>query len=242
MKTSKRSRAAWLAVFALATSACSMETTTDASASEEPSATSIDSTTSTTDPTETTDTVESDATDTDPRTADVELEGEPLPAMSANGPNADPTTDDAYGLVAPTVTGTDFEGNEITIEPDGRAKVIYFVAHWCPHCQNEVPLIQSLIDEGLQPNEIDIYAVSTAYRPEAAPDPRQWLLDEGFQPPTIRDSDSNEAFTAFAGNGFPYAVYLDSEHQVIGRTVGSVDRQAMLLWWETTASDGALTG
>ena len=44
--------------------------------------------------------------------------------------------DPAVGMTIPTVTGTDFDGNDITITgDDGKAKVIVFVAHWCPHCQ-----------------------------------------------------------------------------------------------------------
>ena len=37
--------------------------------------------------------------------------------------------DSAIGTLAPTLTGTDINGDPITIGDDGRAKVVVFVAH-----------------------------------------------------------------------------------------------------------------
>ena len=51
--------------------------------------------------------------------------------------------DAAIGQTIPTVSGKTLDGDAITIGPDGGAKVIVFVAHWCPHCQAEVPEIVS---------------------------------------------------------------------------------------------------
>ena len=46
-----------------------------------------------------------------------------------------PENDPAVGMTIPTVSGSDLQGDPMTIEADGQAKVILFVAHWCPHCQ-----------------------------------------------------------------------------------------------------------
>ena len=35
----------------------------------------------------------------------------------------------------------DFEGDAVAITNDGRPKIILLFAHWCPHCQNEVPVV-----------------------------------------------------------------------------------------------------
>ena len=69
----------------------------------------------------------------------VTVEGDALPVLT------DPATDAASGMTAPTVTGADWEDNESSIAPDGRAKILVFLAHWCSHCQAEVPRIVSVI-------------------------------------------------------------------------------------------------
>ncbi|MCP4225189.1 MAG: hypothetical protein GY773_17770, partial [Actinomycetia bacterium] len=86
------------------------------------------------------------------QTADVEIDGDSLPPIPDGVIGiTSAANDSAVGSIVPTLTGTDFEDNEITIEADGRPKVIYFLAHWCQHCQAEVPVVQELIDEGSQP-------------------------------------------------------------------------------------------
>ena len=49
-----------------------------------------------------------------------------------------PDTDTELGSTAPTVVGYDFMGQRVTIEDNGKPKLIVFLAHWCPHCQREV--------------------------------------------------------------------------------------------------------
>ena len=76
--------------------------------------------------------------------------------------------DPAVGMTIPTVTGTDFAGNDMTITgTDGTAKVILFVAHWCPHCQREVPLLKEHLDDTPMPDDVELITVSTSVKPGA---------------------------------------------------------------------------
>ncbi|MEZ5410438.1 MAG: TlpA disulfide reductase family protein [Acidimicrobiales bacterium] len=167
-------------------------------------------------------------------TAPVSVEGTSLaemPDVLVTGAD-----DPAAGSVAPTLRGTDFDGNPVTIGADGRAKVIYFVAHWCPHCQAEVPLIQQLIDSGQKPDNVDIYAVSTAVRPESGNyPPSTWLDREGFSSVTMRDDGGSSAVLAFGAGGFPYAVYLDSQNRVIARSAGELGIDGIAQMWALTS-------
>ena len=56
--------------------------------------------------------------------------------------------DPAIGKTVPTLTGKSvYDGGAVTIGPDtggGKPQVIVFVAHWCPHCQAEVPRLVAL--------------------------------------------------------------------------------------------------
>ena len=169
-------------------------------------------------------------------TATVEVVGETLPPMPEGVRISDASNDAAAGTVAPTITGTGFDGSEVTIGPDGRAKAVYFVAHWCPHCQEEVPLVQGLVDQGTVPADLDVYAVSTAVNSgQGNFPPSAWLAEEGFTPMTMRDDETSTAFAGFGGGSFPYVVYLDADNQVVARSAGSLDAETTTQLWELAA-------
>lgn len=175
-----------------------------------------------------------------PQTAAVTVEGTPLASMPNSGVSIDPATDPAIGSQPPAVTGSNFDGTEISITDDGRAKAIYFLAHWCPHCQEEVPRVTQLIDEGKQPEGLDVYAVSTDVRPERGNyPPVRWFDLEDFQPPVIRDSDSNDAYLAYGPSGFPYAVYVNADNEIVARSSGQLDAATIEALWNVTAGLGA---
>lgn len=44
------------------------------------------------------------------------------------------------------MVGTDWECFQAPVRPDGRAKIVPFPAHWCLHCQVEVPEVQDWLD------------------------------------------------------------------------------------------------
>lgn len=180
-----------------------------------------------------------DSAETGEQTAAIVVDGAALVELPPNVQVTDLSSDPAAGTVAPTLTGTDFGGDDVSIGPDGRPKVVYFLAHWCPHCQEEVPVVQQLIDDGQVPDGLDLYAVSTAvdggrsnYPPEA------WLADEGFAPPTLRDDANSGAFRAYGGSGFPYVVYLDGDNRVLARSAGNLPADAILSLWAGTVAGG----
>lgn len=171
------------------------------------------------------------------QTAPVEIVGDSLTFLPQEVKVATAANDPIVGSIAPTLIATDFDGTEVTIGADGRPKVIYFLAHWCSHCQAEVPVIQKLIDEGSQPEGLDIYAVSTAVDEGGGNFPPQfWLEDEHFAPVTVRDDQSSSALAAFGGSGFPFVVYLDGNNQVVARSAGGLDKDVIVELWATTAA------
>jgi thiol-disulfide isomerase/thioredoxin len=173
--------------------------------------------------------------------APVSIDGDVLPPMADSGLSADPSSDPTIGTQLPTVTGTNFAGTEVVIDDDGRAKAVYFLAHWCPHCQAELPRIVELVDDGKQPDNLDIYAISTsvdASRGGAYP-PQTWFDREGFEGFVIRDSDSNSAFSHFGGGGFPYAVYVDADNNIVARSSGELPPETIETVWQIAAGANA---
>lgn len=158
--------------------------------------------------------------------APVTVTGTPLPEYpkSAQASLVPPTEDPAVGQVPPKLEGVSFDGSGITIDPtDGRAKVVMFIAHWCPHCQAEVPRVQKWIEEGKQPKDVDIYAVSTAVNSDQVNyPPSKWIVRENFTPPVMLDNSDSKAATAYALPGFPYFVALNADGTVSQRGSGEV--------------------
>jgi thiol-disulfide isomerase/thioredoxin len=139
------------------------------------------------------------------------ITGQPLVAF------ADPANDPAVGQTIPSVTSP-----TASIALDGRPKVLMFVAHWCPHCQREVPLIQAWINGGGLPADVDLISVSTgidASRPNYPPE--AWLAREGWTPPVIVDS-TNEVASAFGLSAYPYFVFVNADGTVQGRLSGEL--------------------
>ncbi|MEN8112878.1 MAG: TlpA disulfide reductase family protein [Actinomycetota bacterium] len=129
----------------------------------------------------------------------------------------------ASGESAPEVVGADFGGNEVRIENDGRAKAIVFLAHWCPHCQNEVPAVQGWIDSGGNVDGVDMYSVSTSMNSVQDNYPAsEWLERENWTVPVIVDDKADTALRAYGGNAFPYWVFVNSDGTVAIRMAGSI--------------------
>ena len=109
-----------------------------------------------------------------------------------------------------------------SIALDGRPKVLLFVAHWCPHCQAEVPRIQEWINGGGLPSDVDLVTVSTGIdpsRPNYPPD--AWFAREGWTPRVVSDP-TNEIAAAFGLPSYPYLVFVNADGTVASRTTGEI--------------------
>jgi len=144
------------------------------------------------------------------------ITGTPLPAFT--GAADDP----AIGLAAPVVQGNDHQGAPVAIEPNGRVQMVIFAAHWCPHCQREIPIIQDWVDGGGLPDDVDIVTVSTGIEP-TAPNypPEAWFEREGWTAPVMVDETGSVA-QAYGLASYPYFVILDGAGNVVTRLVGEI--------------------
>jgi thiol-disulfide isomerase/thioredoxin len=154
---------------------------------------------------------------------EVTVEGDPIPIFSG-----EPAGDNAIGMTAPTVTGETFDGETISIAPDGNPKVVLFLAHWCPHCQAEVPRVAQWLEAGNKPEGVDLYAISTlANRVQANWPPSAWLEDEGWDVPTIKDDENSTASQALGLRGTPYWLVLNGDNEVVFRISGEITAGGM---------------
>lgn len=162
--------------------------------------------------------------------SEITVEGESLPAFGEG--DADP----AIGMIAPIVTGQGFTGNTVTTEPIGPTMLV-FLAHWCPHCQREVPLLVEWEASGTMPEGLDVIGVATATSP-TNPNfpPSEWLTRENFPPlwPVLADDANNTAGNAFGVSGYPFFVLMDETGKVVQRISGEVSIDELNQIIETT--------
>ena len=105
----------------------------------------------------------------------------------------DSANDEAVGKEIPFVEGVDFDGNAQVLEPTGQPMGIVFLAHWCPHCQKEVPILTDYLPDNT-PADVELYSIATA-TDSSLPNypPVAWLDREGWPVVTMADSESNTA-------------------------------------------------
>jgi cytochrome c biogenesis protein CcmG/thiol:disulfide interchange protein DsbE len=144
---------------------------------------------------------------------EVEVVGDPLPPLPQSG------VDPAVGITAPGVRGFGPDSVE-QVFVNGQPRAVMFVAHWCPHCQDELNEINAFIDGGgTLPSGVEIQTIAT-WSDEGRENfpPGEWLADNNWHHRTIVD---DEAFT-LAGSlglaGTPMWIFIDGDGTIIERT------------------------
>ncbi len=165
------------------------------------------------------------------------VSGEALPAMAPGAAIVD--ADPANGLVAPELTGQDFDDGTVEINHDGTPKAIVFLAHWCQHCQAEVPRVQEWLDATGGVEGVDVYSVTTSAS-SGQPNwpPSSWLDREGWTSPNLRDDQNSSALRAYGGSSFPYWVFLNGDGTVALRVAGQTEIDTLQTIMESLQTAG----
>jgi cytochrome c biogenesis protein CcmG, thiol:disulfide interchange protein DsbE len=152
----------------------------------------------------------------EPQAAPIEVSGTPLPTQPQTG------DDPAAGMAAPTVGGFDLDGVAWSATRPDTPAIIMFVAHWCPACQEEVPVVAQWLRDG-GGDGIHVVAVATANDKARSNYPASaWLEREQWNVPTLLDDRSDTVASAFGLPGFPYFVVVDVDGNVVGRVAGKL--------------------
>ncbi|MPY91588.1 MAG: redoxin family protein [Acidimicrobiia bacterium] len=143
---------------------------------------------------------------------------------SALSPTEDFADDPAVGQAFPVLGGQALlDGAPMEIAADGNPKLVIFLAHWCPHCQEEVPKITEWLDANGMPEGVDLYAVSTGVAEERDNfPPASWLRSERWQVPTMADSPDGTAAAAAGLSAYPFFVAVDADGDVVARASGEL--------------------
>ncbi len=155
------------------------------------------------------------------QTQPVVVTGTPLSAFDVKQ-----SPDAALGKVPPTLEGASFNSGKVTIAPGANSKnlLTVFVAHWCPHCQREVPRLVQWIASGQKPAGLEVALVSTSAQDgrENYP-PSAWLAKENWPTPVLVDDAKSSAAQAWGLSSFPYLVLTGADGKVLLRIAGEIE-------------------
>jgi len=157
----------------------------------------------------------------EPARAAVAVSGATLPALT------DPASDAAVGQELPTLTGTDLSGAPISVGPGDGPMAIVLLAHWCSHCQVEVPVLVDYLASTGMPDGVRLVALSTSIdgaRPNYPPS--AWLEREGWTVPTLVDDGSSRGLAALGMSSFPGFVFVDGDGSVVQRYTGEMPAES----------------
>ncbi len=153
----------------------------------------------------------------------VTITGEPLvPFQATEG-------DPAIGVTAPLVSGLNFAGEEITLDPADGPYMVVFLAHWCSHCNAEVPRLNDWKRSGAVPEELNVIGVATAVSKTAVNyPPAEWFSNKGWGWPVLVDEAAGEGTAgklaqAYGASGWPYFVIVGADGKVKVRVSGEIE-------------------
>lgn len=150
-------------------------------------------------------------------TAPVDVAGAPLTPIPSDGAN-----DASVGQPAPTATGSDFDGATVDLLAEDGGTVVVFLAHWCPVCQREVPVVVDHLGESL-PDDVRLVGVPTSTDPtQGNYPPSAWLDAEDWPFDVLVDSPANQLAKAYGVQAFPAFVAVGADGTVRLRGSGAL--------------------
>ena len=164
----------------------------------------------------------------DPDNGTVAAEYQPVTVSNpALPPLGDGSTEDAaVGQQAPALQGANFAGNAVSIAPgsNGSPTMLVFLAHWCPHCNREVPRLVQWYEEGSVPQGLRVVGIATASRNDQAYwPPSEWITNLKWPFEVMADSETGQAAAAYGVDGFPFIAIMNGQGKVVARHSGELE-------------------
>jgi thiol-disulfide isomerase/thioredoxin len=147
--------------------------------------------------------------------------------FTANNEGLIPVGERAPGFTAETVDG----GSVSVREGAAPATMLVFFATWCPHCQNEAPILSEL--EGQYE---DLRMVMVGIDGEDNQEKvRQFVERYGIQSPAVYEPSLGAEYGV---SGYPTTYVLDKSNEVIGAHSGEAPREVYEGWIEKALGSG----
>ena len=150
----------------------------------------------------------------------VRITGNALPPMPEAGVDA------GIGAMVPVVNGYNFNGDAVSLDiaASGKPTMVVFLAHWCPHCNREIPRILEWAATNGVPEGLRIVGVATGSRNDYPNwPPSAWLTDMEWRWEKLADTQDGQVFGAYGGTSFPTMVLVGPDGTLKNRFSGEVE-------------------
>jgi thiol-disulfide isomerase/thioredoxin len=130
------------------------------------------------------------------------------------------------GQKAPAFTAERVGGGQVSVgEGEAAATMLVFFATWCPHCQDEAPVMSELESqyEGLQ---MVMVGIDGEDNPEKV---QQFVEEYDIESPAVYDPALGPEYGV---SGYPTTYVLDGENRVVGAHSGEAPREVYEGWIE----------
>jgi thiol-disulfide isomerase/thioredoxin len=149
--------------------------------------------------------------------------------------------DTALGLKLGALAGVNFyDGLESEFDPaDGKARAWLVWAHWCPYCQQELPIVADWHENRAAeyPN-LELVSITTAMDDAAANPLVPYLEANQFTFPVLMD-ESGVLTRQLGVNAFPFWVFTGPDGTVVGRSAGLLPEEQLLSIFDQLEQLGA---
>lgn len=141
-----------------------------------------------------------------------------LPRFDRNMP------DQALGMTLGLIDGMDgYTAEPVSVDPaDGVRRIWMIWAHWCPYCQQELPLLSEWYPAVADRYEGELVTVSTNIDPSRGNPLEEYLAEGQFPFPVIVDPTNNLA-VKMGVSAFPFWIITDGDGVVLFRATGLLD-------------------
>lgn len=149
--------------------------------------------------------------------------------------------DTALGLTLAPLSGVDFyDGVTNEFDPtDGKARAWLVWAHWCPYCQEELPVVADWhVNHAAEYPNLELVSITTAMDDAAANPLVPYLESSEFTFPVLMD-ESGVLTRQLGVNAFPFWVFTGPDGTVVGRTAGLLPEEQLLSIFDQLEQLGA---
>jgi len=135
--------------------------------------------------------------------------------------------DPAVGMKIPVLRSVNPQGEPVTTPAQGPALIVG-LAHWCPHCQREVPVIMDVRNSKQWPSNVALVGISIFQNEDKGNyPPSEWLASEGWRDPILVDDADHHAANALGIRGTPTFVFVDAGGTVVYRSSGELPKRVV---------------
>jgi thiol-disulfide isomerase/thioredoxin len=150
---------------------------------------------------------------------------------ATGGGGAEGFTPNDQGLIpvgeqAPSFKAKTVEGGNVSVGPgEAQATMLVFFATWCPHCQDEAPVMSELESQydGLRMVMVGIDGEDDAAKV------RQFVEEYDIESPAVYEPELGPEYGV---SGYPTTYVLDGENRVVGAHSGEAPREVYEGWIE----------